>query len=124
MPIETVECKMGGCTIELVNCTPHDVTVYSLDGGTPLITIPKSGTIIRVAETVVQLTEKGVPLVKVERDPNMIEGLPEKVNGRALIVSDIAYQAARALGREDVVRTGPAVRDDAGRIIGCRGLAI
>lgn len=34
-------------------------------------------------------------------------------------VSDIAYQAAKPLGRKDIVK-----RDDAGHIIGCRGLAL
>lgn len=53
-----------------------------------------------------------------------IEGLPEEVPGRVVIVSDITYQAAKPLGRKDLVKVGPAVRDDSGRIIGCQGLAI
>ena len=61
---------------------------------------------VRVAETVrtVSEGEGQVPLVH--------------------IVSDLAYQAAKTLGREDLLRPGPAVRDENGRIIGCKGLAI
>lgn len=44
--------------------------------------------------------------------------------GRIVIISDITYQAAKPLGRTDLVKAGPAVRDDSGRIIGCQGLAI
>ena len=43
---------------------------------------------------------------------------------RMVRVSDITYQVAKPLGRKDLVKAGPAVRDDAGRIIGCRGLAL
>lgn len=41
-----------------------------------------------------------------------------------MIVSDITYQAALPLGRKDLLRAGPAVRDESGRIIGCKGLAL
>ncbi len=44
--------------------------------------------------------------------------------GRYIVVSDLAYQAAKPLGRKDLLRAGVAVRDDTGRIIGCQGLAI
>lgn len=30
----------------------------------------------------------------------------------------------RSLGRKDLLRAGPAVRDESGRIIGCKGLAL
>jgi hypothetical protein len=68
--------------------------------------------------------EGEVPLIEVVRDPSKIEGLPEEVPGRVVIVSDITYQAAKPLGRKDLVKVGPAVRDDSGSIIGCQGLAI
>ena len=41
-----------------------------------------------------------------------------------IVVSDITYQAAKPLGRKDLVKAGPAVRDDAGRIISYRGLTL
>ena len=119
-----VEVNVGGIVIEFANYTPHDVVVYKMDGKTPVVTIPKTGTFIRVAETVRTISEAGVPFVHIYRDHNKIEGLPPRVPGRYLIVSDITYQAAIPLGRDDLVRTGPAVRDDEGRIVGCKGLAI
>lgn len=119
-----VEVNVGGVVMEFANYTPHDVVVYKMDGKTPVVTIPKTGTFIRVAETVRTISEVGVPFVHVYRDPDKIEGLPPRVPGRYLIVSDITYQAAIPLGRDDLVRTGPAVRDDDGRIVGCKGLAI
>lgn len=124
MAVECAKAVVCGRNAEIVNYTPHPVTVYSLDGETPLVTVPKSGVFIRIAETVTPFSEVGVPLVKIERDPNRIEGLPPEVEGRYLIVSDITYQAAAPLGRKDLVRTGPAVRDDDGRIVGCKGLAV
>lgn len=119
-----VEVNVGGVVMEFANYTPHDVVVYKMDGRTPVITVPKTGTFIRVAETVKTISEEGVPFVRIYRDPDKIEGLPPHVPGRYLIVSDITYQAAIPLDRDDLVRTGPAVRDDDGRIIGCKGLAI
>lgn len=119
-----VEVNVGGVVMEFANYTPHDVVVYKMDGKTPVVTIPKTGTFIRVDETVRPISEVGVPFVRIDRDPNKIEGLPPQVLGRYLIVSDITYQAAIPLGRDDLVRTGPAVRDDDGKIIGCKGLAI
>lgn len=119
-----VEVNVGGVVMEFANYTPHDVVVYKMDGKTPVVTIPKTGTFIRVPETVRTISEAGVPFVHIYREPNKIEGLPPRVPGRYLIVSDITYQAAIPLGRDDLVRTGPAVRDDDGRIVGCKGLAI
>lgn len=124
MDVKCAKAVVRGQAAEIVNYTPHDVTVYSLDGETPLITVPRAGVFIRVAETVTPLSGAGVPLVQIERDPNKIEGLPPEAPGRYLIVSDITYQAAIPLGRNDLLRTGPAVRDDDGRIIGCKGLAV
>lgn len=124
MSTESVKVNIGGVEMELANYTPHDITIYKLDGKTPAVTVPKTGVFIRVAELVTPIIEGEVSLLRVERDSQSIEGLPDKVDGRVLIVSDITYQAARALGRDDVVRTGPAVRDSAGNIIGCKGLAV
>lgn len=119
-----VEVNVGGAVMQFANYTPHDVVVYKMDGKTPVVTIPKTGTVIRVAEKVRTLSEVGVPFVHIYRDPDKIEGMPPQVPGRYLIVSDITYQAAIPLCRYDLVRTGPAVRDDDGRIVGCKGLVI
>lgn len=123
--LNIVKAKIGSVECELVNMTPHPVTVYQMDGVTPVVTVPSSG-MVRVPEDVrlYSASEGGVPLVAIERDPNKVEGMPGFKEDRYVIVSDLAYQAARTFGREDVLRPGPAVRDETGRIIGCKGLAI
>nr|DAM44928.1 MAG TPA: hypothetical protein [Caudoviricetes sp.] len=120
-----VKANVNGVECELVNMTPHPITVFDVDGNQPIVTVPSSG-MVRVAETVrtVSEGEGQVPLVQIVRDPDKIEGLPAWAIGRYVIVSDLAYQAAKTLGREDLLRPGPAVRDENGRIIGCKGLAI
>lgn len=116
---------LNGFAVEADNRTPHALSIYDMEKKNVIATIPSSG-MVRVSETVrvVSDGEGEVPLIEVVRDPSKIEGLPEEVPGRVVIVSDIAYQAAKPLGRKDLVKVGPAVRDDAGRIIGCQGLAI
>lgn len=116
---------LNGFAIEAVNMTPHALSIYDMDKENVVATIPSSG-MVRVAETVSVLSdgEGEVPLIEVLRNPYQLEGLPEEVPGRVVIVSDITYQAAKPLGRKDLVKVGPAVRDDSGRIIGCQGLAI
>nr|DAE91327.1 MAG TPA: hypothetical protein [Caudoviricetes sp.] len=120
-----IKAQINGVECELVNMTPHPVTVFDVNGNQPIVTVPSSG-MVRVAETVRTISEgEGqVPLVQIVRDPDKIEGLPAWAIGRYIIVSDLAYQAAKTLGREDLLRPGPAVRDETGRIIGCKGLAI
>ena len=117
--------NLNGEQIDAINLTPHALSIYDMDKEIVLATIPSSG-MVRVSESVrVVSAGKGeVPLIEVVRDPSKIEGLPEEVPGRVVIVSDITYQAAKPLGRKDLVKVGPAVRDDSGRIIGCQGLAI
>lgn len=121
----TTTIILNGFAVEAVNMTPHALSIYDMDKKNAIATIPSSG-MVRVAETVRVISEgEGeVPLIKVVRDPSQLEGLPEEVPGRVVIVSDITYQAAKPLGRKDLVKAGPAVRDDSGRIIGCQGLAI
>ena len=120
-----MKVTIAGQPIELVNLTPHPVTIFDTEGTTPIVSLQSSG-MVRVAETVRTVFDGdgGVPLVKIEQDPHRLEGLPTPMPGMYYIVSDMAYQAARPLDREDLLRTGPVVRDSDGNIIGCKGLAI
>lgn len=121
----TTTIILNGFAVEADNRTPHELSIYDMDKKSVIASIPSSG-MVRVSESVYVVSdgEGEVPLIKVVRDPSKIEGLPEEVPGRVVIVSDITYQAAKPLGRKDLVKVGPAVRDDSGRIIGCQGLAI
>lgn len=116
---------LNGRTVEADNRTPHALNIYDLEGKNVIATILSSG-MVRVAETVRTVSdgEGEVPLVEIVRDPTKLEGLPEEKDGHVVIVSDITYQAALPLGRKDLLRAGPAVRDESGRIIGCKGLAL
>jgi len=111
--------------ISLVNLTPHEVTVYSQDGQTPILTIPPSGTVARVtpiARIVGYLN--GIPIRKVEYGD--ITGLPEPQENTVFIVSTVVLIAAKEKGldRRDLVSpdTNPdsCIRDSSGKIIGVK----
>ena len=106
--------------MSVVNLTPHAVTVLDADGGL-LHEYPPSGDIARLGtielgtqhypdvDTAVELVEFG-HLVK----------SPPKLAGTWYIVS---LPCALAYPRADFLVPYLEVRDDAGRIIGCRLLA-
>lgn len=107
---------------DLVNVTPHDVTVFALDGAA-LACWPASGLFARVIEHV-QNTDPletgfgSIPSVAV-RYSDAIDGLPTPEVGTAFIVSRVT---AAAVAREDLYFPYDEVRDDAGRVVGCRAL--
>jgi len=138
--------------IKLVNCTPHDIVIviddiigdYLSSDDTEIIpaffVIEKSGIIPRLKEVqekidVVKTTASN--LYEIERDGydhgwniqvdimqksfTEIEGLPEPKEGTIYIVSALVAGAAK--DRDDLVVPNDTIRDDQGRIIGCRNLA-
>jgi hypothetical protein len=116
----------------LVNLTPHEITLVGEDGGV-ILRIPPSGIVARVREEVtvagtVTVCPSGpltsgveVPLVKRAWGP--IEGLPAPQFRTLFIVSSLVAQAAWSQGRRDVVAPGELVRDPEGRVIGCKNLS-
>jgi hypothetical protein len=131
--------------MELRNLTPHALTVYAAPVPTPEcnpatgdcphhplgdcpvhvppLVIPPSGQVARVEVRKVGADEiDGIPVAT--ETTGAVIGLPEPEPGVVLIVSRLV---AEAMAREDphrrdVLSPGQAVRDDAGRIIGCYGL--
>ena len=102
----------------LVNLTPHPLNLV-LDESTTIALAP-SGTVARCAVTRSTVGEvNGIPVNRTSF--GAVEGLPGPVPGTYYIVSALVAQAVP--GRADVLITDDAVRDDAGRIIGCRALA-
>ena len=111
----------------LVNLTPHAITFFSEDE-TPLFTVEPSGQLARaVAKTVRTGTNyltmvdgvcKCIPETITEYGD--IEGLPDPEDGVAYIVSSIVASAVK--GREDVFIPNESVRDNEGRINGCKSL--
>jgi hypothetical protein len=100
----------------IVNLTPHTINVL---GDNPQ-NFPPSGTVARCAVKRQQVgTVDGVPVNRTVYGD--VTGLPAPQPGTYYIVSALVAQAVP--DRTDVLITDDAVRDDAGRIIGCRALA-
>lgn len=106
---------------QLVNLTPHPITIYSPTG---IHTIPTSGQLARVRTTSTPAGELGGVAI-VRPTYGAIEGLPEPDNSTVYIVSGLVLSALASSGsqRSDVVApgTGPqdgAIRDGSNRIAG------
>ena len=106
----------------LINCTPHDIHIQ-IDGHT--ITVPKTDDVARCVEDrqFVGLLKLDDALVQVNRTRYLeLTGLPDAQTNVFYIVSQIAAEAASALGREDVLCVDELVRDSKGRIVACKSL--
>jgi hypothetical protein len=104
----------------LKNYTPHCINLYTENG---IVEIPSSG-IARAAQHTTEVGNiDGVSIV--EMTYGMPEGLPHPEDGVYLIVSALTVEAARRTGRtiDDLLLTADLVRDEAGRVVGCRALA-
>jgi hypothetical protein len=104
--------------MKIKNLTPHEITVVHEHGS---VVYPSAG-FARVPET----REPGLDGVSTLRlDVGRVEGLPPQEEGVRYIVSLLTAVSLQAgmMGRTDLLVVGPLIRDDAGRIIGCRGLS-
>ena len=103
----------------LVNMTPHPLNFVIDDDVT--VTVAPSGVVPRVSTKIVKVAD-GIVTTKL----GDVEGLPEVIPGKLLIVSTLVKSAAS--NRDDLVGpdTSPtgAIRDDLGRIIGVRGITV
>ena len=100
-------------TMAIINMTPHPVNI--VDG----MTIPASGQQIRLAVT----TRPGLPIDGVPTSTTVFGdpvGLPDYQNETFYIVSQLVKSACP--GRTDLLVPAEVVRDEQGRIIGCRSL--
>lgn len=105
--------------MKIINLTPHAITF--LDGNNSVLaTIEPSGTIARASQTREAVGEVNGIVVN-QCSYGAVTGLPDPQDGTIYLVSALTAQACR--DRSDVFITDDAVRDDAGRIIGCRAIA-
>ncbi|MUN41381.1 hypothetical protein [Actinomadura litoris] len=110
--------------MQLINLTPHPLTLIGQDD-TVLLNQAPDGPMARCIEDrreigAVTLPGGGtVPLRSVGF--GAVTGLPEPRDGVLLVVSRATAEAAA--GRSDIVYPDEQVRDQDGRIIGCRALA-
>ena len=108
--------------MRIVNLTPHEVKI--VDGGNNVVAVFPSDGVARASQHDVLVDEiNSIPVVKTEFGE--VLGLPEPAEDTVFIVSRITVEVAcaRGLNTDDLLITSGAVRDDQGRIVGCRALA-
>lgn len=105
-------------TINIVNLTPHAVNFIS-DDGNIIKTIEPSGAVARVSAKTETIGEiDGLPVTTSVYGE--VTGLPEPEEGKVYVVSSLV--AGRTTNRNDVFVPNEPVRDEKGRIVGCRSL--
>ena len=118
-PNEAVQ-QLELTAIEIINCTPHDINVYS--GEELVATFSPAGFTIRVAQRSAHIGNLNLGSLKIPvfmNEYGEVENLPPPKEGVFYVVSALTAQAAKE--RKDLLVPGDPVRDPAGRIIGCRG---
>lgn len=112
--------------MKIYNYTPHAVTVFADDG--EQTTFAPVG-LARASQTALIVGEiNGIPVKKMTF--GAVEGLPEAetVTGDDyFIVSAITAQAAVATNhplKDRLITVADAVRDESGRIVGCKSFAV
>ena len=117
----------------IINCTPHSIDVYPADTPgvvdarhVPLLSLPPSGEVARLDEVVLDdvclAPRTGAEAVVVTRvEYGHAVGLPDVAPKTWYLVS---LPLALALpGRRDLLVSYRQVRNAAGTVVGCRGLA-
>lgn len=108
----------------IVNLTPHALNIMPEGPEGPTVTIPPSGIVARCATSRVQVdtvTVDGIAVPVNRTQFGAVTGLPDPQPGTIYIVSAVVAQAVPE--RPDVFIVDDSVRDESGRIIGCRALA-
>ena len=102
----------------IMNCTPHPINIMDSEGK-EILTLEPSGICPRCSVERKKVGDiNGIPINKsVFGD---VYDLPSPQLDTIYIVSRVVAEAAR---REDLYIVDDAVRDENGRIIGCRALA-
>lgn len=105
--------------MNIINTTPHNVVIY--DDEMNIIKTFEPSISVRCKQTETETGSiDGIPTVSVEFGE--IEGLPEPQEDTIYIVSQIVKRAGEQVGRKDLFVPARPVRDEQGRIIGCKAL--
>ena len=110
--------------MNIVNLTPHALNLMPEGPNGPTTTIPPSGQVARCATSRVQVdtvTVDGITVPVNQTRFGEVSGLPDPQPDTIYVVSALVAQAVP--DRQDVFIVDDAVRDEQGRIIGCRALA-
>lgn len=110
--------------MRLINLTPHEIVVL-VDGGEVRVPPePVSARCVATRKVVSEIEVAGVKIPVTTVELGEIENLPASEDGVVYIVSLLCAQRAQKDGRvADILIPDDTVRDDKGRIIGCRALA-
>lgn len=104
--------------MKIVNLTPHSVNLFNNHTGA-YDAIAPSGIVARVAATTVPCGTVGA-YAATTTSYGDVENLPEPEPETIYVVSSIVAQ--RVPERDDVYIPNESVRDESGRIVGCRSL--
>lgn len=103
--------------MKIVNLTPHALRIIGLDGEE--IAVEPSGLVARQAVEYRPAGDVAGRIPVTEAVYGEVTNLPEPQDGVIYVVSGLVEAN---VAREDVFAPGELVRDDAGRVIGCKGL--
>ena len=106
--------------MKILNYTPHTISLLDADGCT---TEYASNGVARCKEQKVVIgSAGGYPVYNVTYCE--LSGLPDVEDNTVIVVSALAAQAAKAVGRNDCYIVADTVRNDAGQVVGAKGLAV
>lgn len=105
----TVTVYLEENKMNYINLTPHSINLIGVGE------LPSSG-LARVKDTI---TGDGILKIRTYGD---IEGLPEAKDNTVYIVSSMVMSHAVKQGRTDVYAPSDFVRDEEGKIVGCKSL--
>lgn len=105
--------------VRFVNLTPHDIVFVGSENETLLVVKPE-GVVARLTAATVDtgVSYNGIPVTCTEY--GAVQGLPQPEENTIFIVSSLVAQQCR--DRSDVFIPSESVRDENGRIVGCRSL--
>lgn len=104
--------------IEIINLTPHSINIV----GGP--TFEPSGDIARISstnESAGEMVVNGEVIPLITQNFGEIVGLPEEKEGTMFIVSGLIFSNTK---RRDLLVPGEQVRDEDGRVIGCKSFQV
>lgn len=110
----------------VINLTPHEINIHVELGSAHLsrtLTLDPSGIVPRVGVSVRPIGYvmiEGVEVPVTATAYGAVSDLPEPEPGTFYVVSRVVAEART--DRDDLLIPGEAIRDQDGRVIGCRGL--
>jgi len=110
--------------MKVINLTPHKIVLFSQDNQV-LAEFPSEG-IARASMSTEEVEVDGFPYRLTRNTYGEVMGLPAYEDGTFYILSALTVSAAKSQGRrcDDLLITSDPVRDEEGRIIGCKAFAL